>query len=154
MTRSIGAVTGQPDLHDHAARRLGAAAMRYTAARRSLVEILALAGRPMTLPEILEADDALAQSSAYRNLAELTEAEVVRRIVTGDEHGRFELAEDLTGAHHHHFVCTSCGTVEDIVLDDRLERAIDDASRTLSVRQGHEVLTHSLDLLGVCSSCT
>jgi len=134
-------------------QRLARAAMRYTGARRTLIDILARAGRPLTLPEILDADAALAQSSAYRNLAELNDAGVVRRIVTGDEHARFELAEDLTGDHHHHFVCTSCGAVADVVLPDHLEQAIDDAGRAVATALGHEVCTHSLDLVGRCRDC-
>ncbi len=141
------------ELHDSASRRLAGVPMRYTDGRRALVEIMARAGRPLTLPEILETDDDLAQSSAYRNLAELTDAGVTRRIVTGDEHVRFELAEDLTGAHHHHFVCTNCGVVEDIVLSDRLEHAIDDAGHRLASSVGHQVHAHRLDLLGLCTAC-
>ncbi len=141
------------DLHDSASKRLAGVPMRYTDARRTLVEIMARAGRPLTLPEILENGDDLAQSSAYRNLAELTDAGVTRRIVTDDEHVRFELAEDLTGAHHHHFVCSNCGLVADVVLSDRLEHAIDDAGLALTDAVGHQVHAHRLDLLGLCTDC-
>ena len=98
------------DIHTTAARRLAAIGQRYTASRRAIVEILARADGPRTLPAILRDDDALAQSSAYRNLSELISANVVHRIVTADEHAHFELAEDLT-EHHHHLICTVCGGV-------------------------------------------
>ena len=68
------------------------------------------------IPQILEVDRSLAQSSAYRNLAVLERAGVVHRIVTTDEFARYELAEDLT-EHHHHLICRSCGSVADFTLD-------------------------------------
>ena len=62
----------------------------------------------MTLPDILGADRSLAQSSAYRSLAVLVDAGVVRRLVHGGDHAHYELAEHLT-EHHHHLVCDACG---------------------------------------------
>jgi Fe2+ or Zn2+ uptake regulation protein len=116
---SRAADTPDEDLHTTAAQRLRAAGLRYTASRRSVVDILAVSDRPLTIPEILGQDRSLAQSSAYRNLTELIGAGVVHRIIAGDEYSHFELAEDLT-SHHHHLVCTSCGRVSDVTLDDRL----------------------------------
>src|SRR5262249_34758137 len=85
-------------------RRLRAAGRRYTGQRRRLVELLAEAGRPMTIPDILVVRSDLKQSSVYRNLADLEQAGVVRRVATDEGFGRYELAEDLIG-HHHHLVC-------------------------------------------------
>jgi len=44
---------------------------------------------------------------------------VVRRVAGADDHGRFELAEELSG-HHHHLVCARCGKVEDVHPSPRL----------------------------------
>ena len=38
---------------------------------------------------------------------------MVHRIVTADEHARYELDEALTERHHHHLVCSRCGVVLD-----------------------------------------
>ena len=100
------------DLHVTVGRRLRAVGMRYSWSRHAVVDVLAGAGRPLTLPEILEAADGsgggrpLAQSSAYRNVGEMVDASVVRRVDSGDDHARFELHESLTG-HHHHLECRS-----------------------------------------------
>ena len=72
----------------------------------------------MTLPDLLAADPTLAQSSAYRSLAVLVDAGVVRRLVHGGDHAHYELAEHLT-EHHHHLICDDCGTVVDVTLPDR-----------------------------------
>ena len=132
---------------------LEADGQRYTRGRRALVELLAAAEGPVTVPEIVASDPSLAQSSAYRSLAALAEAGVVHRIVTGDDHGHFELAERLTGEHHHHLVCTSCGSVEDFTVPPGLEGAIDALAQSTRDRRGFEVEGHSLDLFGTCSGC-
>jgi Fe2+ or Zn2+ uptake regulation protein len=139
-------------VHEQAALRLGSLGQRYTTVRRSLVTTLAAAGRPLSVPEILEVNRDLPQSSAYRNVTVLIEAGVVRRVTGVDDHGRFELAEDLAG-HHHHLACAVCGTVEDVVPSSRLERAMDEAARLIAEEQGYEVIGHQFDLVGTCPTC-
>lgn len=146
-------MTDRTELHATAAERLRAGKQRYTASRRALVEALAAAERPGTIPELLGARPGLAQSSAYRNLALLEQVGVVRRIVTSDEHARFELAEDLTG-HHHHLVCGTCGRVEDFTVSHKLERSLDTALAKVADGTGFQVDHHRLDLVGTCNSCT
>ena len=148
----MSVVSASPSVHDQAALRLGVLDQRYTAVRRALVTTLADAGRPLSVPEILEANAALPQSSAYRNVTALIEAGVVRRVTGIDDHGRFELSEDLAG-HHHHLACARCGKVEDVVPSGRLERAMDEAARAIAAAQGYEVIGHQFDLVGTCPAC-
>src|SRR3954453_1551748 len=140
------------DLHETATARLREQDQRYTKNRRAIVAALAATARPVTIPELLAARRGLPQSSAYRNLALLEEAGVVRRVVGGGEFARYELAEDLT-EHHHHFICSTCGTVEDFTLpadiETTVERALDRAAR----RSRFEGIHHQLDLVGVCAGC-
>jgi Fe2+ or Zn2+ uptake regulation protein len=157
---SFSAVLDVPDkvlrveeLHTTIAAMLRDAGQRYTRSRRAVVEVLAEAKRPLTLPEILDSDAALAQSSAYRNLAELVEAGVVRRIITSDEHSHFELEEHLTGEHHHHLICGGCGAVTDFVVPPELEQLIDRAASTVGRQQRFQVDHHRFDLLGRCAAC-
>jgi Fe2+ or Zn2+ uptake regulation protein len=140
------------DLHTTAAERLRAGAQRYTESRRALVEALARADRPSTIPELLRGRPGLAQSSAYRNLAVLEQAGVVHRIVTGGEHASFELAEDLTG-HHHHLVCGACGRVEDFTVSSALERSIEAALAKVAAGAAFRADHHRLDLVGTCARC-
>ena len=143
---------GVEDLHVTIAQRLRGDGLRYTGSRRKVVDVLASTDRPLTLPEILDRADGLAQSSAYRNLTELISAGVVHRIVSGDEYSHFELAEDLT-SHHHHLVCTRCGRVTDFTVDDELEAALDAALDAAARRQGFEPEHHRLDVGGTCADC-
>ncbi len=148
----MSGVTVAPSVHEQAALRLGGHDLRYTPARRSLVTTLATAGRPLSIPEILEANEALPQSSAYRNVTALMEAGVVHRVTGVDDHGRFELAEELAG-HHHHLACSTCGTVEDVVPSPRLEQAMGEAARVVAEEQGYVITGHQFDLVGTCAAC-
>jgi Fe2+ or Zn2+ uptake regulation protein len=138
--------------HDAIALRLAGLDQRYTPLRRALVEALAVAGRPLTIPEIRDACPGLSQSTAYRNMTSLMEVGVVRHVNGADDHGRFELAEELTG-HHHHLICGSCGTVADVHASDRLERALAEAAAGVADEQGFEIAEHRFDLVGTCADC-
>ncbi|MGH9278278.1 MAG: Fur family transcriptional regulator [Acidimicrobiales bacterium] len=125
---------------------------RYTASRRALVQALLEATRPLTIGDILTAAPGMPQSSAYRNLTVLCEAGVARRLPGLDDLGRFELAEDLAG-HHHHVHCDSCGALVDFAASPRLERALAEASRLVAAETGYDVAGHRLDFHGRCPRC-
>ncbi len=139
------------DPHDEAARRLARVGLRYTPGRRALVELLT-GEAPLTIPEILQRAPSLTQSSAYRHIAELERAGVLRRLVTPSDHARVELAHPLT-THHHHLVCTDCGLVIDVELDSGLERAVQDALDRLARHHGFRGHRHDIDLHGHCARC-
>jgi Fur family transcriptional regulator, ferric uptake regulator len=139
------------ELHDTVRARLLAVGQRYTHQRRKLVEILTRSGNPLTIPEILRRRG-LAQSSVYRNLGDLERAGVVRRLVTDEEHGRYELSEDLT-EHHHHVICSRCGTVQDLPMRADVERRMEETLGRLARSVGFAEVSHRLDLIGVCASC-
>jgi Fe2+ or Zn2+ uptake regulation protein len=141
------------DLHATAADRLRDDGQRYTTQRRALVDLLVVVDQPLTIPQLLERQPGLAQSSAYRNLAVLERAGVVHRIVTSDEFARYELAEDLTH-HHHHLICSSCGEVTDFEVPPTTEADLEAALAQVARRAGFQVRTHRLDLVGTCARCS
>lgn len=152
-SQSTGSVSSVPaDVHDTAAERLRAVGQRFTASRRAVIEVLVVAGSPLTIPEVLHASPHLPQSSVYRNLAVLEQAGVVRRLLTSGDFARYELAEDLT-EHHHHLVCSACGRVEDFTAPTELERRLDDAMGAVHEATGFAAEHHRLDLLGTCARC-
>ncbi|HTH05868.1 MAG TPA: transcriptional repressor [Ilumatobacteraceae bacterium] len=140
------------ELHHGVAAKLLAVEQQYTANRRAVTSVLADADGPMTLPEILGADPSLAQSSAYRSLAVLVDAGVVRRLVHGSDHAHYELAEHLT-EHHHHLVCDSCGTVVDVTLPERVESAMDRSFIDVAGKHGFVASRHNVDIYGMCAAC-
>ncbi len=138
-------------LHASVGVRLRAVGQRYTAQREALVLTLDRAGKPVSTAEIVEARTG-PQSSVYRNLSVLEHAGVVRRVVTEGEFARYELAEELT-EHHHHLICSSCGTVQDVTIPRDLETTMDRTVDRLAKRSGFAQVRHRLDLIGTCRSC-
>jgi Fur family ferric uptake transcriptional regulator len=132
--------------------RLSEHDLRYTAGRRQIVRGLRSAGGPVTLPELLHISSELTQSSAYRNLSLMEEAGIVRRLVHRGDHAHYELAEELTG-HHHHLICESCGLVLDFTLDPTIEHTLDAAFGDLAGSQGFQPRHHVIDVYGRCARC-
>lgn len=141
-------------LHDDVASLLRSGGHRYTTGRRKVVGALCESEGPVTIPQIIERETGLAQSSAYRNLAILEEVGAVIRIVTHDDHARFELTETLTDHHHHHLICTTCGSVSDFELAPEAEAILEKAAQRSGRSAKFLVEGHRLDLLGTCARCS
>ena len=140
------------DLHGVVEGRLRGVDQRYTSGRRAIISLLEGAGHPVSIGDIADGLPDLPRSSAYRHLTDLESAGLVRRVAASDEFTRFELAEDLTG-HHHHLVCINCGNVTDITLPPAVEDDITEATGQLAATAGFETHGHRLDVLGLCAAC-
>lgn len=140
------------EVHELVRARLGRVDQRYTEGRRSLVDLLAVIGRPLSITDIGEHLPRLPRSSAYRHLVDLERAGVVRRISARDGFSRFELVEDLT-EHHHHLVCTGCGQVVDVTPSRSFERTVSQHVEELASRAGFHAQAHQVEVLGICGPC-
>jgi Fur family transcriptional regulator, ferric uptake regulator len=140
------------ELHEAVDLRLRTIGQRYTTKRRALVDAVEKASNPVAVPDLARRRG-LPQSSVYRNLAVLEQAGVVHRVMTHEEFGRYELAEDLT-QHHHHLVCRSCGAVEDVTVAPSLERQVQRSLVDVEDRTGFSAVSHRLDLIGTCRNCS
>jgi Fur family transcriptional regulator, ferric uptake regulator len=141
------------ELHTTVETRLRRGRQRYTRGRRELIDLLASAGRPLTIPEVIELGADLSQSSVYRNLQVLEQVDAVRRVVIASSDGaRYELAEDLT-EHHHHLICAHCGSVADFHPSGSVERALERAVSEAHDAGGFTAEQHRLDLVGTCGDC-
>jgi Fe2+ or Zn2+ uptake regulation protein len=139
-------------VHDEVEGRLRLHQLRYTSGRRAIIDLLAAAGRPVSIGDIADGLPGLPTSSAYRHLADLQTLGLVRRVAANDDFARFELAEDLT-EHHHHLHCVQCGKVIDVTPTPAFERALTKAVADLSQAVGFRPQGHRLDALGLCATC-
>ena len=94
----------------------------------------------------------ISQSSVYRNSTELVEAGVIKCLASGKDHNRFELDDSIIG-HHHHFVCSDCGDIEDFHVSEPLEKEILALEAEL-INKGLSVQGHTLDIQGRCKQCS
>jgi Fe2+ or Zn2+ uptake regulation protein len=102
------------DLPDLLARR----GLRRTGPRRAVLDVLADSRTPLTVPEIHARLGGRRAHivSVYRTLHTLVRLRLVRptdavplaAALRGSQ--RYELAEELTG-HHHHLICRGCGAI-------------------------------------------
>jgi Fe2+ or Zn2+ uptake regulation protein len=139
-------------VHGLAEQRLRQISQRYTSGRREVVELLAMAGSPLTIEDIAEQAPRLPRSSAYRHLVDLQQAGVVRRVAANDEYSRFELAEDIT-EHHHHLLCTACGRVIDVTPAPAFEQTVARYLEDIAIANGFLSSDHRLDVIGTCAPC-
>jgi len=140
------------EVHNLISGRMRESGQLYTKGRRHLVELLAAAGRPATIAELLEGGPRLKQSSLYRNMVDLESVGIVQRVAGTDDLTRYELSEEIIG-HHHHVVCTECGAVDDFVVPVRAERSLDTAIAKALEDTGFVPTAHRLDVLGTCAAC-
>lgn len=93
------------------------AGLKCTPARLAVLNILAAAPGPSTHAEIYEAVSSRGfdRATIYRNLHDLHDRQLVRRVDVGDQASRFELVSAHDHGHvaaHPHFLCESCGGVQ------------------------------------------
>ena len=134
--------------------RLADVGARFTRARRLVVRALTESPGPMIaadLHETLRGEVPL--SSLYRTLSVLEGAGILAREHGSNGVARHELAEWLTG-HHHHLVCTDCGVVQDVTPEPAVEREIVGFVDHIATAAGYRATDHRLDIEGTCAACT
>jgi Fur family peroxide stress response transcriptional regulator len=95
-------------------RTLEGSGLRYTPQRYDLMAFLVEHKGHPTAVEIFEAVNRRhprsSRATIYNNLRDLVHAGLVREVAVEGRAARF----DAKGMRHHHFICDSCGNVEDI----------------------------------------
>jgi Fur family ferric uptake transcriptional regulator len=97
--------------------RLKGAGLRVTRARLSVLQVLEGRGGPSSHTEVFSdlREDGWDRATLYRNLVDLAEVGLLRRVDLGDHVWRYELTSAPTdvghAAEHPHFLCTRCGDV-------------------------------------------
>jgi Fur family ferric uptake transcriptional regulator len=130
-------------------RRLSADGLRRTPQREAILEALGDAGDGLPLAVLLERGrrraPGLGERTAERTVALLVESGAVDAITRPGG----EVVYRLCGhGHHHHLVCSSCGSVAELAQCDVADWAADQAARRGFVVQGHDVTVH-----GICAAC-
>lgn len=111
-------------------------------------------GRHMTAEQVHEEvrkdHPGIGIATVYRNLKQLEESGDVIRSVVGDAGTAVYEPAGPSGRHlHHHLICFSCGSVQDLDADllDAIERHVED-------KKGFKVKDHRLHIYGICRHCS
>lgn len=131
------------------ARMLRESGMKATEPRVRILDTLKASHEPLTAQSIWNKVKrrGIDRTTVYRTLHAFVAAGILRRIDFHAEAVFYEFAEH----HHHHIVCTQCGIIEDFeicMMPTFTEHLIRD-SRTFA-----QINEHSLELFGICNSCT
>lgn len=127
--------------------RLREKGLRVTLPRVAVLEFLASTPSHPTAEEVGAAvnrrDPAVSRASIYNVLHSLTEAGLIEEMVFDDAVVRY----DANLSRHHHFVCKSCGKVEDV----RWESFPITPKRSLP--DGRRIESCAVVMRGLCATC-
>ena len=125
------------------------AGYRLTGPRRAVAALLAARTGHFTAADL--AEDArerrlgIGRATIFRALDVFAELGVVERIDLPSGQHAYISCEP---AHHHHVVCSRCGTTADV--DDK---GLSSVVREIAAQTGYTVDSHRLELFGLCPTC-
>lgn len=90
--------------------------------------------------------EAVGLTTVYRTLTALAAAGEVDVIVREDGESVYRRC---SGSHHHHLVCRACGQTVEVT-----GRAVETWARTVASDHGFTDVSHTLELFGLCGSCS
>ncbi len=90
---------------------------------------------------------AIGLPTVYRNLEELAAGGVITKVIHPNRQLYYYLCSNRH--HHHHFICVACRRVEDVDVC-----ALDDLEREIDAKIGGRVLSHIVQVNGLCRRCT
>lgn len=126
------------------------AGMKATPKRLAILDMLdgdsAYASPEEVWKRLRERFDRLGLPTVYRNLEELASSGVITKVIHPNRQLYYYFCRNRD--HHHHFVCLSCRKVEDIP-----NCGIEALEREVTVKNGGKVLSHILQLNGLCGAC-
>lgn len=124
--------------------------LKATLPRLKILEIFQKgAQRHMTAEDVfrvlLEERSDIGLATVYRVLTQFEQAGILIRSNFESGKAVYELNE---GQHHDHFVCTSCGKVEEF-YDPEIEKR----QQLIANEMGWTIQDHSMSLYGQCAEC-
>lgn len=123
---------------------------KLTPQRRAIVQVIADQHERLTPAEIYryvyDKNPNVGLVTVYRTLDILADLGLLCRIHTGDGCQSYLMRRD--GGHHHHIVCSLCGTVADFTKCD-----IEALERRVARQTGFKIQNHLLEFEGLCHRC-
>lgn len=123
---------------------------RPTKQQRAVAEALAQAGDFVSAQQLharmLTDGTAIGLATVYRTLSALAATDEVDQLRTTDGEAVYRACG--AGHHHHHLVCRDCGRTVEVA-----GRLIEEWAQEMADQHGFRDVTHTLELVGTCTSC-
>jgi Fur family transcriptional regulator, ferric uptake regulator len=124
--------------------------VRLTPQRLAIAAVLAQTGKETSAQELYERvrkrHAYIGRATVFRSLDRLVSAGLAQRLERPGHVSAYVWCEP---GHHHHLICTTCRTVED--LD---ETAVAPLAETIAQQRGFRVDHATLDFYGECRTCS
>lgn len=134
---------------EHYLEKLKQGGFKLTPRRQAIIELFLDCDSHLTPEEVWgklkKQFDQCGLPSVYRNLESLVECGILVRIQQFDRKKHYGLCTALGDCHHHHITCIKCGKVQDIK-----DCAINDMRKI----KGYKVVSHFMQVNGICNSCS
>lgn len=122
--------------------------LKVTKARLAVGTALEQAGMPLKIESLYELLPTPRPDlvTIYRVLEQFEKAGLVCQVDLRHGHTHYEWAKE----HHHHLVCTECGTTQPIH-----EKEIEDLFEKISAKYKNDftIRDHALEFFGICKKC-
>ena len=127
---------------------------RWTSSRQEVLRAICSKEGHFTPDELLESarlqGTRLSAATVYRAIPLLEEAGILRRAPAASGATRSQACYEhvVPQEHHDHLLCTSCGKVVEF-----WDPAIELLQEAVAARHGFRLLSHRLELTGLCPAC-
>lgn len=120
-----------------------------TQARSAIIELMENTERPISAKSIHSMLERIGVkvnvTTVYREIEFLLKENIIEKVPLKDT----ELHYEMKGRpHHHHLMCTECGTIEDIELESE-QSLLEEAHNTSNFM----IKRHSIAFFGQCPKC-
>jgi Fur family ferric uptake transcriptional regulator len=127
-------------------RQLQEQRYRITPSRLAVVKAALDRSGHFSVDDILSQVPGVGRATVFRTMKLLSEMGIVCRVLLEDGSLRYRLSQRQD--HHHHLVCVSCASVQE--LDACIDpEVVDDLARST----GYEIEGHWLEFFGRCTAC-
>jgi len=147
--------TGPPWLHG----KFKGCGYRMTMPRQIILDVLSGTTEHLSAEDIYHkvhsAYPSIGLTTVYRTLELLVHTSLIHKFDFGDGRARYELVEGSQNTgHHHHLVCTGCGSIIDYT--DFIHEEIELLKKTekgLSKKYNFRITNHLIQFYGLCERC-